>query len=1002
MASPEEIKKQQIAESNSLLGEQISLTAELSDQVNFIVKTMKEKGILDKGSIDLTREAVKLTRNLGENYQKSSDVAKDITKNERLINQIKKQQAALDSQANGALKTELSLNNDILSKEAQQYQALEQTASALEKNAEYLAEQATQQDNITDGMGFLGRSAEGLSGTLSSMGAGEFGKKLGLESAAKKAKEMSIELTDGGKKSLGAFGKVRVAIGTMGAALKSALGPLALLAMVKKAYSDGEVSANRLNGENVQIARTLGIAQENANKLAGEARSIGGAMGITGAAASASMSSIYTALDGTEKLSKSTLETFMKLNVFAGMSAENIADIQKLSKLTGEDAGQLADSMAQTAKETIKANKLNVSMKTLMSDAAKASNVVKLSIKGGGAELIKTVAQSKKLGLELKAVEDIAGGLLDIEESLAAEMEAELLTGRELNLEKAREAALNNDLSTVMSEITKQGIDQEAFTKMNRTQQDAVAKAVGMTRDSMGDMLAKQKENVAVNADLVAGTKEGTAAMESTASAAETLAAHGEMMGNMMAPLHAAMRPLVMMFEEMGTKIMKDLVSPLVEKLMPPIMKLANAIMPVLLEIFSGIGDLIGAALDALMPFIDVIVELVEQLMPVVLNLWNSIKGAIMSIITALSPILTMIAEMASKLLPIIMDIFANFLVPLVEKLMGFFVEIVAKLLPIFEKILIAVMPILTTLLDAFMQIADAVLPAILELFDLLLPVIMDILDAFMPIIDDILDLIISMVPVIVDLIKMLVPIIKDIIKAFMPIIGDILNAVMLILPDVISFIKMLLPPIIELVKMLLPLMVPILELVLSVLSPILDLFISLATSIMPALIGLFKLIEPLLKPILSIIGGVFDMIIGIINGDWDKVGNGLKKVGEGILNLLIGLLEGLLNLIISGVNAILDGIMPGDQSDLISKVEFGEVKLATGGIVTSPTRALIGEAGPEAVVPLNNDKSMNVYSKALEEKLDTLIAVIQQGGNVYLDGNKVGTVLGASTYKMQ
>jgi hypothetical protein len=133
MASPEEIKKQQIAESNSLLGEQISLTAELSDQVNFIVKTMKEKGILDKGSIDLTREAVKLTRNLGENYQKSSDVAKDITKNERLINQIKKQQAALDSQANGALKTELSLNNDILSKEAQQYQALEQTASALEK-----------------------------------------------------------------------------------------------------------------------------------------------------------------------------------------------------------------------------------------------------------------------------------------------------------------------------------------------------------------------------------------------------------------------------------------------------------------------------------------------------------------------------------------------------------------------------------------------------------------------------------------------------------------------------------------------------------------------------------------------------------------------------------------------------------------------------------------------------------------------------------------------------
>ena len=32
----------------------------------------------------------------------------------------------------------------------------------------------------------------------------------------------------------------------------------------------------------------------------------------------------------------------------------------------------------------------------------------------------------------------------------------------------------------------------------------------------------------------------------------------------------------------------------------------------------------------------------------------------------------------------------------------------------------------------------------------------------------------------------------------------------------------------------------------------------------------------------------------------------------------------------------------------------FEEVKLATGGIVTSPTRALIGEAGQEAVIPLS------------------------------------------------
>jgi len=43
---------------------------------------------------------------------------------------------------------------------------------------------------------------------------------------------------------------------------------------------------------------------------------------------------------------------------------------------------------------------------------------------------------------------------------------------------------------------------------------------------------------------------------------------------------------------------------------------------------------------------------------------------------------------------------------------------------------------------------------------------------------------------------------------------------------------------------------------------------------------------------------------------------------------------------------------------------EKSETKLAAGGIVRSPTRALIGEAGPEAVIPLNSgfSKENNIY----------------------------------------
>jgi hypothetical protein len=64
---------------------------------------------------------------------------------------------------------------------------------------------------------------------------------------------------------------------------------------------------------------------------------------------------------------------------------------------------------------------------------------------------------------------------------------------------------------------------------------------------------------------------------------------------------------------------------------------------------------------------------------------------------------------------------------------------------------------------------------------------------------------------------------------------------------------------------------------------------------------------------------------------------------------------------------------------------------MATGGIVTSATNAIVGEAGAEAVVPLND-----FYAK-----LDELIAVVKQGGDVYMDGAKVGKSMAMSTSRL-
>jgi hypothetical protein len=86
----------------------------------------------------------------------------------------------------------------------------------------------------------------------------------------------------------------------------------------------------------------------------------------------------------------------------------------------------------------------------------------------------------------------------------------------------------------------------------------------------------------------------------------------------------------------------------------------------------------------------------------------------------------------------------------------------------------------------------------------------------------------------------------------------------------------------------------------------------------------------------------------------------------------------------------------------------------ASGGVVTKPTFGLVGEGSMnEAIIPLPDGKSVPVKfqggsssTSASDQKmiqlLERLISVVEKGGDVILDGAKVGTAMAASSYRMQ
>ena len=193
-------------------------------------------------------------------------------------------------------------------------------------------------------------------------------------------------------------------------------------------------------------------------------------------------------------LNEKDLKTFTKLREVAGLTNEEIMGIQALSLATGKSLEQNTGEFLAQAKITSTQQGVLLNEKELLKGISDVSAATTLSFSKNPKLIAEAVATAKSLGMELSKVEGIADSILDFESSIQNELAAELLLGKNINLEKARQAALDNDLATLAVEIKKQAGSAEEFAKMNRIQQDAIAKAVGMTRDQLAESLFVQEQ----------------------------------------------------------------------------------------------------------------------------------------------------------------------------------------------------------------------------------------------------------------------------------------------------------------------------------------------------------------------------------------------------------------------------------------------------------------------------------------------------------------------------
>ena len=116
-----------------------------------------------------------------------------------------------------------------------------------------------------------------------------------------------------------------------------------------------------------------------------------------------------------------------------------------------------------------------------------------------------------------------------------------------------------------------------------------------------------------------------------------------------------------------------------------------------------------------------------------------------------------------------------------------------------------------------------------------------------------------------------------------------------------------------------------------------------------------------------DVLGGIIDFIAGVFTGDWERVWNGLKEIFTGIWDGMKAVAKGAVNILIDIVNGIIKGLnkihLPNWEilGSLAGKgINIPLIpRLEKGGVLTSPTIAMMGEyAGayhnPEIVTPQN------------------------------------------------
>ena len=267
------------------------------------------------------------------------------------------------------------------------------------------------------------------------------------------------------------------ALERFGLAFKAALGPIvAILAIIA-----GAITAALLKVRN--LSKELGTSFAQASRLAKETTVAGFGLLGTGQDASAIAGEIVDTFGSLSNVTANNIKDIGRLATRFGAASKDIVTFQKsLTDTFGVSVNQ-SEAIVENVGKLAEAE--GVAAGKVIADIAANTEKFAEFAKGGADGFANAAIEAAKIGSNLSAVLGAADKLLDFESSLTNEFEAQVITGKSFNLERARQLALQGEIGQLSQELASQVGSLGDIQAMNVIERRSIASAIGVSADDL-------------------------------------------------------------------------------------------------------------------------------------------------------------------------------------------------------------------------------------------------------------------------------------------------------------------------------------------------------------------------------------------------------------------------------------------------------------------------------------------------------------------------------------